>query len=109
MLMWIPSPVYERIPQFYFLVGLLLIADGIYLGFDFAPTPYYVGLGLASCAYGLAIRIMRIRYRRDQSAADAVTTDNIAEATDASATAQDLPELSDDVVADEMSGNSATH
>ena len=33
--MWLAKPIYERLPQFYFLFGLLVVAGGLYLGFDF--------------------------------------------------------------------------
>ena len=62
--MWLPTPVYERVPQFYVLVGLLLITDGLYLGFDISYSFFYLGLGLASCANGVWIFILRMRYRK---------------------------------------------
>lgn len=31
---WLPTPIYERIPHFYFLAGLLFMTDGLYLGFE---------------------------------------------------------------------------
>jgi len=62
--MWIPSPVYERIPQFYLLVGLLFITDGLYLGFDRSYAFIYVGAGIASSVYGIALFVMRRAYRK---------------------------------------------
>ena len=87
--MWLPTPVYERVPHFYFLAGLLLIADGLYLGFEYRFSFAYIGVGLASCAYGVGIRLMRIRYRRNaangqQSAAE-VTDQSSAPAIEESA------------------------
>ena len=66
--MWIPTPVYERIPQFWFLLGLLFIATGLYLGFDYLLSFYYCVLGGLCCVYSLAILMMRLNYRNDPSA-----------------------------------------
>ena len=65
--MWLPTPIYERIPQFWFLIGLLFIAGGLYLGIDFAASFAYLAIGLVSCAKGIGIAIIRMRYRRGQS------------------------------------------
>jgi len=67
--MWLPTPIYERIPHFYFLTGLLLITDGLYLGFDISYSFYYLGLGFACCAYGVGIFILRMKERKAQRAA----------------------------------------
>ena len=69
--MWLPTPIYERIPQFYFLAGLLFITDGVYLGFDFSISFFYIGLGLACCVYGTTLYFMRKTYRQARPAADA--------------------------------------
>lgn len=68
--MWIPTPVYERIPQFWFLLGLLFIANGLYIGLDFAVAFGYGAIGLICCAYGVGIEVMRSRYRSNKSADD---------------------------------------
>ncbi len=67
-MMWLPTPVYERVPQFWFLLGLLFIANGLYLGIDFSISLAYVVVGLASSAYGVGIAVVRARYRRARSA-----------------------------------------
>ena len=63
--MWLPTPVYERIPQFFFLLGLLFIANGLYLGFDFAISFVYFGVGALSSAYGMGVFVVR-RVNRSQ-------------------------------------------
>jgi len=63
--MWIPTPIYERIPQFWFLLGLLFITAGLYLGFEFVLSFYYAGLGALCCVYGGAIAMLRFRHRQD--------------------------------------------
>lgn len=57
--MWLPTPVYERIPQFFFLLGLLFIANGLYLGFDFAISFAYFAVGVLSSAYGCGVFLVR--------------------------------------------------
>jgi len=64
--MWLPTPVYERIPQFWFLLGLLFVANGLYLGIDFEISLAYIAVGLACSAYGVGIAAVRFRYRRDR-------------------------------------------
>ena len=66
--MWLPAPVYERIPQFWFLLGLLFIASGLYLGIDFAISLGYIAVGFACSAYGVGIAIVRLKYRRGKPA-----------------------------------------
>jgi hypothetical protein len=65
--MWLPTPVYERIPQFWFLLGLLFIANGLYLGIDFPISLGHIAVGLACCAYGVGVAIVRMRYRKGRS------------------------------------------
>ena len=67
MTMWIPTPVYERIPQFWFLLGLLFIANGLYIGLDIALAFAYAGGGFGCCAYGVGIAILRFRYRQNKA------------------------------------------
>lgn len=62
--MWLPTPIYERVPQFWFLLGLLFIATGLYLGFEFALSFWYIAIGLSGCAYGAGIFLVRLRHRR---------------------------------------------
>lgn len=69
-IMWIPAPIYERIPQFWFLLGLLFIATGLYLGFEYVLSFYYCALGGLCCVYGLAIFLMRLNYRNSPTVAE---------------------------------------
>jgi hypothetical protein len=64
--MWLPTPIYERVPQFWFLIGLLFISVGLYIGFEYVLTIYYVGLGLLCCACGIGIFLLRRRRREDR-------------------------------------------
>jgi len=63
--MWLPTPVYERIPQFWLLLGLLFMSSGTYLGFDFNLSFFYFGLGFVCCLWSLWIFSMRLRPRKE--------------------------------------------
>jgi len=64
--MWLPTPVYERIPQFWLLLGLLFMSSGTYLGFDYSLSFVYFGVGFACCIWSLWIFSMRLSARKDQ-------------------------------------------
>ena len=64
--MWLPTPVYERVPQFWLLLGLLFMSSGIYLGFDYSLSFVYFGVGFVCCIWSLWIFSMRLRSRKDQ-------------------------------------------
>jgi len=67
--MWLPTPVYERVPQFWLLLGLLFFAFGLYLGFEFGIIFVYLGIGIA-CIVRSAW-IFQARYRnRSQKDSD---------------------------------------
>ena len=62
--MWPPTPIYERIPLVWFLLGLLFIATGLYLGFEFALSFWYIAVGFSCCSYGVGIFLVRMRSRQ---------------------------------------------
>jgi hypothetical protein len=68
--MWLPTPIYERIPQFWLLLGLLFIADGLYLGIDFGVAIAYIAVGFICCVYGAGIALIRLTYRKNKRADD---------------------------------------
>jgi len=79
--MWIPAPIYERIPQFWILLGLLFISLGLYIGFDFEFIFFYLALGFFCFGRGIWIQLMRLRFRgksqdSDDTPADDGTNDN---------------------------------
>jgi len=102
--MWLPKPVYERIPQFYFLVGLLFMANGLYLGFDFVLSFYYIGFGLISCCYGVGIFLMRLLNRQGQSPIQASAT-----TANTSAPMEEATDTSDESAADSPREPSVQH
>jgi len=63
--MWLPTPIYERIPQFWFLLGLLFMSSGTHLGFDYELSFFYFGVGFACSIWGLWIFSMRLRPRKE--------------------------------------------
>ena len=63
--MWIPTPVYERIQQFWLLLGLLFMSSGTYLGFDYSLSFVYFGVGFVCCIWSLWIFSMRLRNREE--------------------------------------------
>ena len=64
--MYLPTPIYERIPQFWLLLGLLFMSSGTYLGFDYALSFGYFGVGFVCCIWSLWIFSMRLKARRGQ-------------------------------------------
>jgi hypothetical protein len=64
--MWIPTPIYERIPQFWLLLGLLFMSSGTYLGFDYKLSFAYFGVGFVCLAWSLWIFTMRLKSRGQQ-------------------------------------------
>lgn len=63
--MWIPSPIYERIPQFWLLLGLLFMSSGTYLGFEYELSFLYFGVGFVCVAWSFVVFVKRSRYRSD--------------------------------------------
>ena len=64
--MWIPTPIYERIPQFWLLLGLLFMSAGTYLGFDYKLSFLYFGVGFVCCIWSLWIFTMRLKHRQPE-------------------------------------------
>lgn len=61
--MWLPTPLYERVPQFWLLLGLLFMIAGLYLGIEYNSAFLYVGVGAACVLWGAAVVAWRRRYR----------------------------------------------
>lgn len=64
--MWLPTPVYEKAPHYWLLLGLLFIVVGMYLGYARDPIFIYTGIavGVACCAWG--IRVLAKRAKRSE-------------------------------------------
>lgn len=65
--MWLPTPIYKRIPVGWFVAGLLFIAYSLYLGLDIKGSLTYVALGVVCCGAGVATAMLRARHSRDGS------------------------------------------
>lgn len=52
------SDIFERLPQVWILVGLLIMASGIYLGFDYSIVFVYLGLGMLCFLYGVVLFVL---------------------------------------------------
>jgi hypothetical protein len=63
--MWLPTPIYERIPQFWLLLGLLFMSSGTYLGFDYVLSFLYFGVGFICAAWSLWIFTLRATTRKE--------------------------------------------
>jgi len=72
--MWLPTAVYERVPQFWCLMGLLFILGGIYLGPDHPVAFMYIIIGVLSSALGVAVAVHRAKYRQKRPAQSASET-----------------------------------
>lgn len=62
--MWIPTPIYERIPQFWLLLGLLFMSSGIYLSFEYELSFFYFGVGFTCCLWSTRIFVMRLTHQK---------------------------------------------
>ena len=47
--------IFERIPMVWLLLGLLFIATGLYLGFEYSLSFMYLFVGLFCSAYGVTL------------------------------------------------------
>ena len=61
--MWLPTPIYERVTQFWVLLGLLFMTSGTYLGFDYSLSFLYFAVGAACTIWSGVIFVRRSRYR----------------------------------------------
>jgi hypothetical protein len=76
--MWLPTSLYERVPQFWLLLGLLFMITGLYLGLEYNMAFLYVGVGAACMLWGVAVVVWRQRFRATPlSRASAGTSDGV--------------------------------
>ncbi len=62
--MWIPTPVYERLPHFWLLAGILFMSSGLYLGFDYSWSYFYFAVGVGCCLKSMWIFSIRLAARK---------------------------------------------
>ena len=58
--MRLTSDIFERLPQVWVLLGLLIIATGLYVGFEHSVVFVYLGLGIFCFVFGLALFALRL-------------------------------------------------
>ena len=63
--MWLPTPMYRRMPLLLLAVGVLLISSGIYLGVEFSLPWLYFGVGCISALWGAFLLLLRSGRRTD--------------------------------------------
>ncbi len=61
--MHIPAKYYERIPKFYFIVGILLLVNSMYLGPEAFAAYFYFGFGIVSILYAVGVQNARAKHR----------------------------------------------
>lgn len=66
----IPAKYYERIPIFYFIVGILLILNAVYMGMNDFVAYLYTAAGIVSVVYAAAVYRARTRSRKIEPAED---------------------------------------
>ena len=72
------TPIFERLPMLWLLVGLLFNATGLYLGFEYSLSFAYMIVGWICSAYGLALFMFRLWERPRTSAATRLSSEFIS-------------------------------
>ena len=85
--MWLSSSIYERLPQFWMLIGLMFFAFGLYLGFDYQLIFAYLALGALCLGRSLWVFQARRSYR--SKAFDADVAEQSADAAKAKAESEE--------------------
>ena len=73
--------VFERIPMIWLLLGLLFIATGLYLGFEYKVTFVYLIVGAFCSLYGLLLFIF-LRIERPKRSARSTLSPKFISATE---------------------------
>ncbi len=85
--MHIPDKYYERIPGFYFIVGVLLLANSMYLGLEDFAAYFYLAFGCVSILYAVGVKRARETNRNYP-----LTTNNQQTQSESEAEAEAAPE-----------------
>lgn len=73
MEMWLPTKLYERLPLWWIVVGLVFMLSALYLGLDYGAAYGYLAVGVACSVFGLLITIWRVNHRNNTRANDQST------------------------------------
>lgn len=85
--MWLPSELYERLPLWWILVGLVFMLSALYLGLDYGAAYGYLGLGVGCSVFGLLITIWRAQHRSEKAANEQTDAAENSDDQDSSKTA----------------------
>ena len=77
--MWLPTKLYERMPLWWILVGLVFMLSALYLGLDYGPAYGYLGLGVGCSVFGLMITLWRSQHRNDKAASNQSSSDDTSD------------------------------
>jgi hypothetical protein len=77
--MWLPTPIYESTPHLWLLMAILFVVLGVYIGFAYSLTYFYVLLGVICGVRGLQVRQMRRKFRSATTAETEPHGDSIVE------------------------------
>ena len=61
--MWLPKSVYERLPEYWLILGLLFMASGLLLGFGYWLAQVYFALGFGCSVWSAWTLWLRTRSR----------------------------------------------
>ena len=75
-----PTQLIERAPMVWFLLGLLFFSGGLYLGFEFVMSFWYMMIGAFCCAFGVALFVFRLQ-ERPKSTKDTRLSPNFIQST----------------------------
>ena len=62
--MHLPKPIYEALPYFYVLAGVMFIAGAAYVSHWYTGAPVYSFFGFFCVVSGVSIWLRRFTYRR---------------------------------------------
>lgn len=62
--MWIPAPIYERIPVFMLLAGVVFVGSAFYIGFHIPISYFYCDVGVACLFWGAVVFALRAGFRK---------------------------------------------
>ncbi len=68
--MHLPTKYYEKIPKFYFVVGILLVASAISKGMDDFVALLHLLFGVMSILYAVGVHKARAKHRKSTTADD---------------------------------------
>ena len=73
--MWLPEPIYERLPHAYFVIGVLFIGGTLYIGPAAALSEFYLGMGFVSLLSGFVVTLRRRTERAKKTQAQDIGLD----------------------------------